>query len=218
MTTLVVAAVLAVSAPATSSPAPDHTAAATAPCPTDHGVTVVVDFNEIGGPDRVACVSDGGGRPAADLFTAAGFPLEYQPQLPDFVCRVDGEPTDRPCAESDSFWSLWWSDGSDGSGWVFSTLGASGLEVPDGGILAFAWHEGDGDAAPPDHAPTTDSDTGPGRAAETDPTATDVRDDARGDSTPAGDDDPFPTGLVLGAAVLVLAAAAAVPILRRRRG
>ena len=108
------------------------------PCPPGDGVTVVVDHNEIGGADDVVCVPDGGGRSAAEVFADAGVELSYQPQLADFVCRVDGLPTDRPCADSDSFWSLWWSDGT--GAWVFSTVGVSGLKavLPSRGTRARA--------------------------------------------------------------------------------
>lgn len=128
-------------------------AAAAAACPAAAGVTVIVDYNEIGGPTRAGCDADGGGRSASQVFPDAGFPLEYHPRQPGYVCKVTGLPDDRPCLENDSFWSLWWSDGESGR-WSFSNQGVGGLTVPEGGYVAFAWHEGSGNAQPPDVVPT----------------------------------------------------------------
>lgn len=150
----VVAALLAAAAgvlvPGGSAPA---AAAAVAACPGAAGVTVIVDYNEIGGPTRAGCDADGGGKSASQVFPDAGFPLEYHPRQPGYVCKVTGLPDDRPCLENDSFWSLWWSDGESGR-WSFSNQGVGGLTVPEGGYVAFAWHEGSGNAQPPDVVPT----------------------------------------------------------------
>lgn len=116
--------------------------ASAAACPTADGVTVVVDFHELGGGVQTACVADGGGRTASDLFPAAGFPLSYVQRQPGFVCRVEGKPADDPCVNtppSDAYWGLYWSDGRSGS-WTYSTIGAGGLHVPDGGYVAFSWN------------------------------------------------------------------------------
>lgn len=160
------------------------------------GVTIVVDPNEVGGPERVACVPDGG--TAAGLFEQAGFALEYQPGLQDFVCRVDGTPTDRPCARGDSYWSLWWA--APAGEWAYATLGVRSLDVPDGGMLGFAWHEGHDDASPPD---VTAGDASAARADRT-------------EVEQAGDDGADFPWWAAGLAVVVLGAAAAVPVVRRR--
>lgn len=169
------------------------------------GVTVVVDPNELGGSPQVECVAEPGG--AAALFVAAGFPLEYQPQLQDFVCKVDGLPTDGSCTDGDSYWSLWWAR-PDGE-WVYSTLGVGSLEVPAGGSLGFAWHQGKGDAAPPDVP------VGAGAEAAVTAGAEEPVDDY---STVNDDDSALPTWIGLGLAAVVLGAAGAVAVLRRRSG
>lgn len=171
------------------------------------GVTVVIDPNELGGDPRVECVAEPGA--AAELFVRAGFPLEYQPQLQDFVCKVDGLPTDRPCTDGDSYWSLWWAR-PDGD-WVYSTLGVGSLEVPAGGSLGFAWHEGHGDAAAPDVAA--------GDAAAT-ATSDASREDPAEDYSAVDDDDggTLATWIGLGLAGVVLGSAGLVTVLRRRTG
>ncbi|WP_206516005.1 hypothetical protein [Nocardioides pantholopis] len=125
-------------------------------CSAATGVSVVVDYNELGDGLQAGCVPGGGGDRASSLFPDAGFPLAYAQRSPGFVCRVSGVPAADPCtdtAPSDRHWSLWWSDGKSGT-WTYASMGVSGLKVPDGGYVAFAWHEGSGRATGPDVAPT----------------------------------------------------------------
>lgn len=166
------------------------------------GVVVIVEYAELGGADRVACAKAGGS--AAEMFDEVGVVLEYQPGMQDFVCTVDGLPADRDCTGSNAYWSLWWSDGT--TEWVYATLGVTSLEV-DEGYVAFAWHQGAGEAEPPSldvgDRPTASASTTEERHVE-----------------PSDEDDPGggrATLLGLGGAVLVVGAAALVSLLRRRR-
>jgi hypothetical protein len=191
---------------------PTSKAAEIEPGCTD-GVTVVVDGNQLGGDPDVTCVHRAG--TASELFTEAGFTLEYQPQLQDFVCRVAGRPAEGPCTDGDSYWSLWWA--KPGGSWVYSTLGVTSLEVPTGGSLAFAWHQAEGDAAPPDVAvaQTTrgaSNGTSPGESATADGPPPNSSDGSKGDGG------TLPTWIGLGLAALVLGAAGLVAALRRRSG
>jgi hypothetical protein len=143
------AAVLVVAAYAGIPTAP----ASAAGCPTDHGVTVVVDFHQLGGGVQTACVADGGGQTASQLFPAADFPLTYVQRQPGFVCSVSGKPAD-PCPNTppaDAYWALYWSDGESGR-WAYATSGAGGQHVPDGGYVAFSW-QGTDDSTPPGASP-----------------------------------------------------------------
>lgn len=120
------AALLGVAAGPAVLGAPAHAAACA-------GVTVVVDSS-------VRCDANGGGR-ASSNFADAGHQLRYASRAPGFVCQVDGLPKDEPCVEaapSDAYWALFWSDGTSGS-WVYSSLGASALRVPQGGAVAFVF-------------------------------------------------------------------------------
>jgi hypothetical protein len=148
---LAAAAVLAAAAGLALSASPAHSA----PCSGDSGVSVVVDFNSLGGGVQQVCLPGGGGDAASSLFPAAGFPLSYASRQPGFVCRVSGVPTSDPCvntAPADAFWGLWWSDG-DASSWTYSSLGAGSLNVPDGGMVAFSWDSVSG-SAPPSASPS----------------------------------------------------------------
>jgi hypothetical protein len=124
--------------------------AAAAACPSDSGVTVVVDFNQLGGGVQQLCDADGGGDTAASLFSAGGYALTYAQRQPGFVCRVNGVPASDPCVNtspSDAYWGLYWSDGESGQ-WAYSSLGAASLNIPDGGYVAFSWKQGSAPAPP----------------------------------------------------------------------
>ncbi|WP_243057020.1 hypothetical protein [Nocardioides sp. SR21] len=147
----VAAAALLAAAAYAAVPAPPASAAG---CTTADGVTVVVDFHELGGGVQSGCIADGAGATAAELFGAAGFSLSYVQRQPGFVCRVDGVPADSPCVTTppaDAYWALYWSDGRSGS-WTYATSGAGGLRVPDGGYVGFSWN-GSSTRATPGYSP-----------------------------------------------------------------
>lgn len=143
---LLAAATLVAAAVGVGMPAP----AVAAGCSSASGVTVVVDPNQLGGGVSSVCVSGGGGQKASALFPSAGHPLTYAQRQPGFVCRVSGVPAEDPCintSPANAYWGLWWTDGK-GGGWVYSSLGASSLTIPDGGYVAFSWDESGGEATP----------------------------------------------------------------------
>jgi hypothetical protein len=131
---------------------PQATASATA-CGGSTGITVVVDSNQLGAGISAGCDADGG--TAANNFADAGYTLEYSQAagMSGFVCKINSKPSNGDCTETDAYWSLWWSDGKSGT-WTYAARGVASLRVPDGGYVAFAWHQGSGQAAPPDVAPT----------------------------------------------------------------
>ncbi|MGZ4456328.1 MAG: hypothetical protein ACXVGM_19035, partial [Oryzihumus sp.] len=104
------AAVLVTAAVGLLPTAPAQAAA----CSTGSGVTVVVDFHELGGGVQQVCDAGGAGEDAATQFTESGFSLTRVQRQPGFVCRVDGAPSSDPCQNTppaDAYWGLWWSDG-----------------------------------------------------------------------------------------------------------
>ncbi|WP_210438330.1 hypothetical protein [Nocardioides xinjiangensis] len=117
--------------------------AAAATCTSAGGVSVVVDFRELGGSTITACAPDGGGRSAAAVFASVGVQLSYAQRQPGFVCRVNGAPSSDPCVNAsptDAYWGLWWADGSSAS-WSYSTSGVGGLVVPAGGSVGWSWQQ-----------------------------------------------------------------------------
>lgn len=138
-------------------------AASAAPCSGDSGVTVVVDFAELGGGLTAGCDPDVEDERARAMLADAGYSLTMATKSPGFVCRVNGLPADDPCVDAappDRYWSVWWADG-DGGSWVYSSRGVDSLRVPDGGYLAMAWHQGNGKAEPPATVPAARTATAP---------------------------------------------------------
>ena len=176
-------------------------------CTPGHGVTVVVEFNQLGGHDVRRCDAGGGGRPAARLMEDEGLPLTYVQRQPGFVCRVAGAPAQDPCVNTppdDAYWSLWWSDGSTDS-WTYATTGVDSLTVPDGGSVALAWDGRAGDVSPSASPRADGASTALPRPAASD-RATDPADGG------------LPGWVAPAAIGLLLAAAAGTAVVRRRRG
>lgn len=131
-----------------------------ATCGTASGVSVVVDFHQLGGGVQTFCDAGGAGESADVQFEHAGHTLTYVQGEP-FVCQVDGAP-ETQCARTppaDAYWSLWWSDGKSGT-WKYSSTGVTSLEVPDGGSVALSW-QGQSSQAKPRVAPPARSSSSP---------------------------------------------------------
>lgn len=117
-------------------------------CSTASGVTVVVDFRQLGGGVPTFCDAGGAGENAEQQFVDAGFSLTLV-DGEDFVCRIDDKPV-TDCSRTppaNAYWSLWWSDGKSGE-WKYSSIAGKALKVPDGGYVAFSWQGGTKQAKP----------------------------------------------------------------------
>lgn len=196
--------------PLTTSPMsalPDATS-----CGADE-VGVVVDYNELGGETRVACAPEGG--TAAEIFADAGFQFgtANAPGMQGFVCTVGGIPEHGRCGQGTAYWSLWWS--ADATDWVYAGLGATQLELEPGNHVGFAWHEGNGAARPPDVALPGNTGADPQHNDEVVTGAPEQTTEGAGaeDAGSGGSG----TWLLVGGAVVVLGAAVAVPVRRRKR-
>ena len=71
-------------------------AAGAATCASSGGVSVVVDYRELGGSMVTACAADGGGQSAAAIFASVGVDITYATPQAGCVCRVNGVPTSDP--------------------------------------------------------------------------------------------------------------------------
>lgn len=126
-----------------------------ATCGSAHGVSVVVDFHELGGGVQTACDASGAGKTADSQLRDVGHTLTYVQRQPGFICRIDGKPANDACINTppaDAYWSLWWSDGTSGK-WSYAAQGAGSLKVPDGGYVGLSW-QGSGAKSPPGAAAT----------------------------------------------------------------
>lgn len=134
-TLLAVGAVLA-------APAPRAAAWSDGPCPTlSTGVTVVVDFHQLGGGVVVRCAP---GAPADgwEALTGAGFAVRGTTRFPGFVCRIDDRPATDPCvtaAPADAYWSYW--NAARGGTWTYSEVGARSRTPPVGSVEAWSFSD-----------------------------------------------------------------------------
>jgi len=170
-------------------------------CTSDAGVSVVVDPGALGGSIATVC-DPGSGEVASTRFEQSGFALTYAQRQPGFVCRVNGAPASDPCVNTspvDAYWGLFWTDGISGT-WTYATLGATSLDVPDGGAVALAWQQGavrrtPGVAAPvqatPSPSPTKAPSPSPTKRPT--PTATPTPTPSASSSAPTTSSTPAPT-------------------------
>ncbi|WBB80388.1 hypothetical protein O7606_03130 [Micromonospora sp. WMMD882] len=127
-------------------------------CPDASGVTVVVDFNELGGGTVVRCAR---GEQATGLAALknAGFQVAGTLRWGEgFVCRIDGKPSaaaercvDTPPASA--YWSYWHAP--DGGGWTYSDKGVANRRPSPGGFegWSFSLNRSADDAPRPGVAP-----------------------------------------------------------------
>lgn len=152
------AAALALATSATSfayvgSAAPAQAAGYDGYCRTSSGVTVVVDFRELGGGIAVRCAPVGGGASGVQALQAAGIPVEGTRQYGlAFICRLYGEPsatTELPggyhetCGRTPPPNAHWWyTQAPNGGSWSASGDGASSSHVIAGGFEGWAFSQG----------------------------------------------------------------------------
>lgn len=116
-------------------------------CIGDSGVTVVIDYQKLGGNPEVRCFT-GDPEDGVDAIRSAGFTLEGVDQWGDaFVCRINDRPAvgetvpiledpeyTEDCVRTppaNGYWSYWHSD-DQGESWEYSNVGAMGSEPVQG--------------------------------------------------------------------------------------
>ena len=108
-------------------------------CDTAAGVTVIIDFQELGGGTQVYCAPNA---PRSGLAALAEAGVSYRPaaRAQGFVCQIEGAPASDPCVfESpvDAYWSYWLAP--RGGTWCFSNLGAAGRVPPPGTVEGWSF-------------------------------------------------------------------------------
>lgn len=177
-----------------------HTAPASASagaCTDGGGVTVVVDFTDIGGEVVIGCApaDPATGREALE---AAGFtPTDSQA---GFICAIDAAPNPCPATFDGSFWAYWHST-KDGA-WASYDVGADSSDPAPGELEGWRYNDG---GVPPGITP--------GDAAAAQALVAD-EDDAELVVEPADDTVPY---VALGLAVLAAVAIALLLVRARRR-
>ena len=178
-------------------------------CTDEDGVTVVVDFTDVGGELQVGCAE---GDPASgrEALEEAGFtPEDSQPGM---ICAVDGLPD--PCPEEfdGSFWSYWYVEED---AWVSYQVGADEADPTPGSVEG--WRYFDGSAGPQVDpaealAAAPADDTAAGEQDSTEDTSAD-----KDDAAQMEEDEGFdPSGLIAAGVLAVVLIAGIVLVLRRR--
>lgn len=159
---LAVAATIAVVGLATAcvpptTPTPTYTEGV---CPTEDGVTVVVDFTtDLSGEIVVRCAL---GAQATGLDALGAIGLSVNENAPDAfpgsVCTLDGLPAEGYpyCWSTGGFWGYWAAADQDAS-WGFSPIGAGSGPLTEGSVIGFAWAQdfsGDEPRVAPDGTPS----------------------------------------------------------------
>ena len=129
--TLLLGALLAI------APFPAQASADEGPCVDDGGVTVVVDFTDLGGDivARCASVDPDTGRAALE---AAGFTATDS--QPGMICAIDAAPDPCPATFEGSFWSYW--HGAAEGDWIAYQVGADSSDPLAGEIEGWRYNDG----------------------------------------------------------------------------
>lgn len=120
-------------------------------CTDNVGVTVVVDFGDLGGGVNVRC-APGPVSSGLDAMTRAGVAYRTTLRFSGFVCRIAGQPASDPCQTTspvNAYWSYWIA--SRGGSWCYSNLGAGSRTPPPGSIegWSFALNRSGASTPPP---------------------------------------------------------------------
>jgi hypothetical protein len=111
------------------------------PCPTASGVTVVVDFQDLGGGAYVRC-APGDPTSGFDALQRAGIDYQTTVRFPGFLCRIAGKPEHDPsgCATTSpatAYWSYWIAP--RGGSWCYSNWGAGARNPPEGTVEGWSF-------------------------------------------------------------------------------
>lgn len=110
-------------------------------CEPGEGVTVVVDFTDLGGQIEVGCAT-GDPKTGREALESAGFhPVDSQPGM---ICAIDEQPNPCPTEFTGSFWS-YWNATTDGD-WTSYMVGADSSDPVQGSLEG--WRYCDGTAGP----------------------------------------------------------------------
>jgi hypothetical protein len=137
----VIIGVMVVVATTLAAPGTDDAHAVTGECADNVGITIVVDFQDLGGGVNVVC-APGPVSSGLDALHRAGVAWEGTTRFPSFVCRIAGKPgADRePCTNTPpatAYWAYWIAP--RGGPWCYSNVGAASRTPPPGTIEGWSF-------------------------------------------------------------------------------
>ncbi len=110
-------------------------------CIDGEGVTVVVDFTDLGGSIEAGCAT---GDPTTGRIALENAGFAATDSTPGMICAVGGQPDPCPATFEGSYWAYWTS--TAGGEWSSYQVGADGSDPVPGDIEG--WRYNDGSAAP----------------------------------------------------------------------
>lgn len=111
-------------------------------CPDADGVTVVIDFQELGGDTIIRC-APGDQETGHSALVNAGIEIEGTNRWGEsFICRIEGKPgpEDEPCIDTppaSAYWSYWHAP-NDGA-WTYSQWGVMNRTPPPGSFEGWSF-------------------------------------------------------------------------------
>lgn len=147
--------------------APRAAAWSDGPCPTAAGVTVVIDFQDLGGGIWLRCAPGAVGS-GLEALQQAGISWTPAVRFAGFVCRIndkpsaggtpmsDGSTLRDPCittSPAEAYWSYWTAP--RGGNWCYSSLGGGNRTPPQGTVegWSFSYKRTASTSPPPRMAP-----------------------------------------------------------------
>lgn len=126
-------------------------------CPDDNGVTVVVDFQQLGGGTVVRCAT-GPQTSGLAALQNAGFSVEGTLRWGlAFVCRINGKPgaDTEPCIDTppaSAYWAYWHAP--NGGTWTYNQAGGTSRTPPPGSFEGWSFSmDNPPDGNPPPRVP-----------------------------------------------------------------
>ena len=122
-------------------------------CPTAAGVTVVVDFQDLGGGVWLRC-TEGSADSGFQALERAGIPYRTAVRSPGFLCRINELPAGDPCinpSPTAAYWSYWVAP--RGGSWCYSNIGAASRNPPEGTVEGWSFSLNRTPSPPPRIAP-----------------------------------------------------------------
>ena len=213
--TVALAAVISLSGLASPAFAADDPAA-TGACTDPAGVTVVVDFSDLGGEVEIGCAT--GAATGTEALQEAGF-VDTR-DASGLICAISSNPDPCPAEFTGSYWSYWYA--SPGGEWISYQEGSDTAAPAPGAVEG--WRYFDGTVGPTVVAPAlTASAAETAESASEAPTETSATPSADGTIVATTDastaEEPVSTlgGWVIGALVIALIVAVVALLVRRRR-
>jgi hypothetical protein len=133
---LFLAALLPFSGSAAAAASPVTTVTSSG-CVGSSGVTVVVDFSDVGGGVEIGCAT---GDPATGREALVGAGFDVTDSTPGMICAINSAPDPCPATFDGSYWSYWSAE--PGATWSAYAVGADSSDPAPGAFEGWRYNDG----------------------------------------------------------------------------